>query len=82
MRPIGTLAVVLAFAYGLVDELHQWFTAGRVASIGDLLSDLSGAALAVAVAGALVGGDRCALRRVPWLVLASFASVAAATWWF
>lgn len=81
MRPVGTLAVALALAYGLVDELHQSFTAGRVASVGDLLSDLSGAALAVAVSGALVCGDRRALRRVPWLILASLASVAAATWW-
>ena len=39
MRPVGTLAVALALAYGLVDELHQSFTAGRVASVGDLLSD-------------------------------------------
>jgi VanZ family protein len=40
-------ALALTVGYGVADELHQSMVGGRVASIGDVLADSAGAALAV-----------------------------------
>jgi VanZ family protein len=44
----GLLAVALATAYGVTDEVHQAFVPGRMASPGDVLADAVGALLAAA----------------------------------
>jgi VanZ family protein len=44
-------AVVFTVGYGVIDELHQSFVPGRNASISDVVADLAGAILAVAVIG-------------------------------
>ena len=70
---------LLATLYGVVDELHQANVPGRVCSFADLMSDASGAALAVVV---LRGLSRVApsWRRIAGvLVAASLISVAGAT---
>ena len=41
------LSIFLAMAYGLSDELHQWFVPNREADIWDLLADGCGATLLV-----------------------------------
>ena len=40
-------AMLLTTAYGLTDELHQWFVPGRVAEVRDLFADTVGAAVGV-----------------------------------
>ena len=47
-------AVVIGTAYGLSDELHQWFVPGRTASVSDLVADGVGS-LVGASAAALIG---------------------------
>lgn len=37
--------VLFAAAYGVVDEVHQYFVPLRVPSLGDLIADVAGAAL-------------------------------------
>lgn len=44
----GGAAIVLAFFYGLSDEVHQMFTPGRSPDILDVVADTAGAALGVA----------------------------------
>ena len=44
------LAIVLAIAYGAVDELHQSFTPGRELSGWDVVADAIGACLGALVA--------------------------------
>ena len=44
-RALG--AILLSTAYGLTDELHQWFVPGRVAEVLDLIADTVGAAVGV-----------------------------------
>jgi len=39
-----SLAIICAVAFGLSDELHQWFVPHRQADIWDLLADTIGAA--------------------------------------
>ena len=56
LRTIG--AWLVAAAYGVVDELHQSWVPGRDCSLFDLVSDASGAALAVLLLGGAVGGSR------------------------
>jgi VanZ family protein len=49
-RPItwqaALLAIVITVAYGVTDELHQAFVAGRTAALDDLYADMLGAMLA------------------------------------
>jgi VanZ family protein len=52
-------AFVLALAYGITDEVHQYFVPGRHMDLFDLLTDAAGAAAALWVAG-LVAGRRAA----------------------
>jgi VanZ family protein len=47
---LAAVAFVIASAYAATDELHQVFVAGRTASLGDVLIDMSGASAAVAAA--------------------------------
>jgi VanZ family protein len=79
-RAAALRSVLLATAYGAVDEWHQSFVPDRVCSVADLLADASGAALAVSALLALLRDDVVARRLVWWCAGASVASVAAATW--
>jgi VanZ family protein len=85
-RPVALVCVfrsrgawLLASLYGFVDELHQAYVPGRVCSFVDWVSDASGAALAVVVLRGVSGIDPGWRRIAGFLVAASLASVAAAT---
>ncbi len=39
-------AVLMATLYGITDEAHQWFVAGRTAEVSDLVADALGATVA------------------------------------
>jgi hypothetical protein len=52
----AALAVVIAGAYGISDELHQAFVPGRSPDLGDIAADTLGAAAAVLFVGALAAG--------------------------
>jgi len=39
--------MILASIYAAIDEIHQMYVPGRAAGFGDLLADISGAALAM-----------------------------------
>lgn len=85
-RPVGALRVFrsrgawgIAALYGAVDELHQSFVPGRVCSLADFVSDALGAALAVAILRGASGVASRSGRFAVVLLLASFGSVAAAT---
>ena len=43
----GIIAVLLCLSYGITDELHQAYIPGRIASMSDLIADVSGAAVTV-----------------------------------
>lgn len=73
-------SIGLAIGYGIVDELHQARVPGRVCSYGDLLSDASGATLAVVALLALLRVDPRLTRSLAWCLLACLASVSIATW--
>jgi VanZ family protein len=45
----ATIVFALAVLYGVSDEVHQAFVAGRVASEADLLADAVGAAIGVGI---------------------------------
>lgn len=45
---------VLAFVYGITDEIHQSFVPGRFPSVGDLAADGVGAALGAGLVAYLV----------------------------
>jgi len=49
LKPWQTCAmiVILCLLYGMTDEYHQSFVPGREASIGDIVADVTGAALLV-----------------------------------
>lgn len=51
-------AALLASAYGLSDEWHQWFVPGRVFDVLDLLADMAGASAAVAFVSLIEQGRR------------------------
>lgn len=48
-RRADIIAIALATLYGVSDELHQSFVAGRDASIADLVIDFVGGAIGVAI---------------------------------
>jgi VanZ family protein len=49
MRYPATAALLLAVLYGASDEFHQSFVPGRTMTISDLLVDLIGASLVLAI---------------------------------
>ncbi len=51
----ATWALVISMLYGMSDEFHQSFVPGRDASVEDLLLDLVGVGVALAVIGWLRG---------------------------
>jgi VanZ family protein len=51
-------------AYGVSDEWHQRFVAGRSAALDDVIADAAGAAAAIAVVGGARFGLRLADREV------------------
>ena len=53
--PAGVRAWIVSAAYGVTDEYHQSFVAGRTPSVLDWLADAAGAAAAIA---AVVVGAR------------------------
>jgi VanZ family protein len=57
-------AAVMTAAFGYLDELHQAFVPGRDANVYDLLADVTGAALGVAVY-ALIERTRSAKLKSP-----------------
>lgn len=57
------LAFALAVLYGVVDELHQAFVPGRVASEADLALDAAGALIGVALALLVPGLLKARSRR-------------------
>ncbi len=59
-------ALAIAAAWAVTDEWHQAFVPSRTASAGDVVIDVAGAALAMAVAGA---GWRAAVRRATTVLL-------------
>lgn len=73
------ISVVVAVAYGIVDELHQSTVPGRVCSVVDVVSDAMGALLAAALLGHLLGNHRLCRRALPFCILGSLCSVAVAT---
>lgn len=47
-KAAGWTSFGLSVAYGIADEIHQGFVPGRDPSVGDVIADAVGAALAVA----------------------------------
>ena len=76
----AALAVLVAAGYGLIDELHQGHVPGRVCSVADWGSDLSGACLGVAVLGHLIRPRRVGLLVVAVLAVAATVCVWLATY--
>ena len=72
-------AWLIAVLYGVVDELHQSYVPSRVCSFSDLLSDASGAALAVVLLRVFAGVSSSWRLAAGLLVVASALSVTAAT---
>jgi VanZ family protein len=70
------VSLAVTVAYGIVDEVHQYFVPGRAASFLDVLSDTSGGVLALVALGAVRPGG---LRRVAAWAGVSVGCVAAAT---
>lgn len=46
--PLALAAIILAALYGVSDEIHQSFVAGRYMTASDILANTSGAVIAVA----------------------------------
>lgn len=55
-------AIAIASAYGAVDEIHQRYVPGRVASFSDFGSDLCGAVLGAMLVHGLRSSERAPLR--------------------
>lgn len=79
-RRHAVAAVLIAFGYGAIDELHQAQVAGRASSLADLLADGAGAASAVGIACALQGQRWLWRRLVPACAVLAAGAVALATW--
>lgn len=79
-RRAARLAVLLAATYGAIDELHQSFVPGRVSSVGDWLTDVCGACLAVAVVSFVHEPTVVHRRAVAGWLCAALAMACAATW--
>ena len=47
-------ATLIAFLYGVSDELHQGFVPGRSSSVADLAADVAGGALGAYVVGVML----------------------------
>lgn len=60
---VGAVAFGLTAGYGVVDEIHQSFVPGRVASMADVGADVAGAALGVLLVLAAYVGTRALARR-------------------
>lgn len=55
--PAGALrAMAIGTAYGVSDEIHQYFVPGRAAEVGDVIADWCGVALAAGLAFRRHGG--------------------------
>lgn len=63
-RRTAVAAWSIAVAYGVTDEIHQYFVPGRAASVADWTADALGAAVAVALALAAAGARRVRGREV------------------
>lgn len=48
----------IAAAYGAVDEAHQSWVPGRLATVGDWIADMVGAAVGATLASRWIGGRR------------------------
>jgi len=79
-RWAACVALAVAVAYGIVDELHQATVPGRVSSVYDVASDACGAALAVHLLRRWHGEIRPSAWSLPLLVGAAMVSVSLATW--
>ncbi len=60
------LGMLVSIAYGISDEIHQYFIPGRHCSLHDVFSDAAGSALAFGVA---VLDMRYVSQAAPWLAL-------------
>ncbi len=72
--------VLLSVAYGVADEWHQSHVPGRVCSVSDVISDLSGALLAVVLLDAALGVGSAKRGVIAGCLFLCVASVAFATW--
>ncbi len=74
------LAVAVAGCYGVVDELHQSYVPGRSCTVSDGISDVVGAALAMAILFGIVRGHAGARRAILPVLILAVGAVAFATW--
>lgn len=79
LRMASAVAVAVAVAYGIADEVHQSFVPGRTSSMADVCSDASGAVLAVAWLRSVLEEVATPTRVMLLLVAVSCASVCLAT---
>ena len=70
-------AIAIASVWGITDELHQSFVPGRVCSALDVVTDVVGAVLFVALADAVAGSRRAAIVAAVTAPLAVLAVVLA-----
>lgn len=59
------LAIVMATVYGISDEFHQGFVPGRSPDVLDVVADMTGAAIAVALVGAAAAGRAWGILKPP-----------------
>ncbi|MBK8099669.1 MAG: VanZ family protein [Planctomycetes bacterium] len=79
-RRAARMTVTVAATYGAIDELHQSFVPGRVCSVGDWLTDVCGACLAVVVVSFVHEPTAARRRGVAGWLCAALAMACAATW--
>lgn len=75
------LSILIASAYGLLDEWHQSFVPGRVGSGPDWVVDILAATLAVAAARRAARGEAVGDARTVGLLAAVLAAVGVSTVW-